>query len=356
SNQKNEERQGSNLKHTKNVETKSFDSFLEIKKHWSLKDKLIDFYRHKFPVHKFFKIIPGIPKLFKIITKEKIDIIYERGGSYGLGVLMAKLTGRISIVDFIDIMYWNWALKNCDRIMSYFSTFQVPGLVNREKIDKVFTCADIKRFNQDAPTEKALKLMEIQDKQKIFLGIYVGGFYSWHGLEYIVKAIEIMDKQKLFKENGKQLKIALVGTGDQFNYIKELISEKNLEKYFIITGRVDFNDVPKFINAADFCLNTNTADALGMKIFEYLSCAKPVIAFNVDQIPIFFNDGVNLVFAKTKDPENLAKKMKFLYDNPSLMEKIGKNARKLVEDRYTWEQHGRNILHTIKKAIRDRLE
>ncbi|MHA1338902.1 MAG: glycosyltransferase family 4 protein [Promethearchaeota archaeon] len=349
----------SNKREIINLKIKTFDGHLKVKKEWTFKDKIKEIYRHKIPIHKILKIVPALPKVLKIIKKEKIDIVYERSGSYGLGILAAKLTNRISIIDFIDILYWDFALKHCDRILSYFSTYQVPSFIPRNKIDLVYTAVDEEIFkpklNQDK-IENLYNQLGIKDKESTLIGIYVGGFYSWHGLEHIVSAVEYISKQKEFLPMNLKLKIILVGDGEMKRTIENQIKNKNLEDYFILTGRVDFSETPLYINCGDFCFNTNTADAIGLKTFEYLACGKPVLSFNIEQIPIFFKDNENMIFVNEKDPIDLANKIKFIAENPELMKKIGESARKLVEERYTWKIHGNNIIKSIKKIIKTKRE
>ena len=162
---------------------RTYVSYLDRNVPKTVREKLSDFYRHKFPLHKIMKWFPAIFRLVKIIKENEIDLVYERGPSYGLGILASKLTGRPSIIDFIDIMYWNWALRNSTRVLSYFTNYQVPSFIDRSKIDIVYTSTDLSRFNPNNS--------DFQRDQNIKgkIGVYVGGFYHWHGLEYIVKAV-----------------------------------------------------------------------------------------------------------------------------------------------------------------------
>ncbi|MCP4762222.1 MAG: glycosyltransferase family 4 protein [archaeon] len=349
---KNPEIQNSNQNLGNLKDDKKLDCHLDIKKDYSLRDKIKDIYRHKIPLHKLIKGLPSLPNLLKIIKEEKIDVIYERSSSYGIGVLAGKLTGRITIIDFIDVLYWNWALKKCDRILSYFTTYQVPSFISRNKIDRVYTSADDKRFNPSNDVSKVKEKMNLTENT--ILGVYVGGFYYWHGLKYIIAAIDIIKKKSISNLEDKNLKILMIGNGESFKDIVKLIEKHDLKEYFILPGRIDFDEVPQYINIANFCLSTNLSDSIGLKTFEYLACAKPLIASNVDIIKYFFKDMKNILFIKPADSIDLAKKIEFIIQNPEKAKEIGKNARKLVEKNYTWKIHGKNIIKSIIKSIKKR--
>ncbi|MHA1820281.1 MAG: glycosyltransferase family 4 protein [Promethearchaeota archaeon] len=320
---------------------------------YTMKAKLADFYRHKFPLLKFIKTWPSIFRILKIIKKEKIDVIYERGGSYGIGVLCANLTGRINFTEFIDILYWNWALKKTDVITSYFTKSHVPGFIERDKIKLVYTSVDPDRFNPDIPVLEVKRKYNL--KEEDFIGVYVGAFYSWHGLENVVDAFNLLMESAEFEKLEhlrEHLKIILVGNGETFGIIKEKVSKNfKLKNKIILTGRVPFNEVPAYVNAASFCLTLNEYDAIGLKTFEYMACAKPLISTDVDLVPYFFKDGVNILLIPPNNPRALIEKIAYLYEHPDERKRIGQNARALVEQKYTWSKHIDNLLDAIKMAI-----
>jgi glycosyltransferase involved in cell wall biosynthesis len=345
---------GNQTKNQPGTQTSSnFESHLEIKETFSIQDKIRDFYRHKLPVHKLMKILPALPLIFKIIKREKIDVIYERGESYGLGILAAKLMGRVSIVDFIDIMYWDWALKHTDRILAYLTRRGIPSSIPKDKIDMVYTCVDEKRFNPNIAVDDIKKKYNLT--KDTFTGIYVGAFYLWHGLEYIIEAVKIINNNPKMLPSGKKLKILMVGKGEQYHNIKKLIKKDRLEDQIILTGQVNFDEVPKYINAADFCISANVSDSLGLKTFEYLACAKPLINTTDYLIRHYLKDGVYALLINSRDPKELAEKISYLGFHPDEARRIGMNARKLVEQKLTWAKHRDNILKSYKKAMQTRL-
>ncbi len=324
---------------------KVFDSHLDVKTPITFREKLKDFYRHKFPIHKFIKWFPAIFRILTLIRKKEINIVYERGPSYGAGVFAANLTGRPSIIDFIDVMYWNWALRRCTRILSYFTNYQIPEFIERSKIDIVYTSADILHFNINDP-----KLVKNKNKSGA-LGVYIGGYYHWHGLEYLVQAMALLKKTKKqwLAETG--LNIQLVGRGEHYNYIKNLIDELDVGELFDLHDRIPFEKLPQFLFNADFCISLNTGDALGLKVFEYMAMSKPVLISNIDLVPIFLSENVVYAVNPTK-PGEIAERIIHIINHPDERQKKGENARKLVEQKFSWDQHGRNIKKTLIESLK----
>ncbi len=96
------------------------------------------------------------------------------------------------------------------------------------------------------------------------------------------------------------------------------------------------------LNEVDLCIDLRDKDkiynrSLPIKIFDYMACGKPVIYSNLDSL-IEIED-VNK-FAFLVEPDELDKalgKISFYLKNPERLKEDSRIARKLFEEKYTWE-------------------
>ena len=63
----------------------------------------------------------------------------------------------------------------------------------------------------------------------------------------------------------------------------------------------------------------------------------PVIATPVGGIPDFLIDGETGLFCEVNNPKSIAEKVKILMESSELREKIVKNARQMIKEKYNWE-------------------
>jgi glycosyltransferase involved in cell wall biosynthesis len=68
---------------------------------------------------------------------------------------------------------------------------------------------------------------------------------------------------------------------------------------------------------------------------EAYACAKPVIASNVEAIPDIVLHGETGLLFRAGDEKELASALAHLLENPKEAEKMGRNARKLAEEKYS---------------------
>jgi glycosyltransferase involved in cell wall biosynthesis len=69
-----------------------------------------------------------------------------------------------------------------------------------------------------------------------------------------------------------------------------------------------------------------------------LSCAKPVVATEIVGVAEEVKERDAGIIIKPRDVEALANGITYLMQDPTMAKKMGKNGRKLVEEKYRWER------------------
>ena len=103
------------------------------------------------------------------------------------------------------------------------------------------------------------------------------------------------------------------------------------------------------------------------KLFEYMACGKPIIASSLEQISDVLSPSIHIdeyslkpdsstvgvdEVAVTVTPGSvpcLVSAIKLMAENPHIRESLGRNARILSEDKYTWDSHVQQIYTQAKK-------
>ncbi|MFH1062931.1 MAG: glycosyltransferase family 4 protein [Candidatus Omnitrophota bacterium] len=121
--------------------------------------------------------------------------------------------------------------------------------------------------------------------------------------------------------------------------------EFSQEENIAVLSEVNYLSMPSYINNADLCLclyNSYEWSKYGcyispLKLFDYMSCAKPVIASDMGQISTVIEDNVNGLLTDNKVDDIVAKILE-CKENPRKAESLGKQARKTVTDYYNWDR------------------
>lgn len=158
---------------------------------------------------------------------------------------------------------------------------------------------------------------------------YVGVLREWIDFAPIFSILNDLDED---------IKMVIVGKEGMFKENVEMARRYGLEDRIKFTGMVPYSDVPKYISAMDICLmpfkkGKISENAVPLKLFEYMSCEKPVISARLAGIEKVANN--NILYASNK--YEWKNSIITLFEDSELRKKMGINGRRLVEENYDWE-------------------
>ena len=198
-------------------------------------------------------------------------------------------------------------------------------------------------------------------KAKIMVGIdpsakvigFVGHFFPWDGLEYLIEAAP-----RIIKEI-KNIYFLIIGHGQWGKHLQKLATEKGVAQNFIFTGKVPWEDLYQYINAFDIAtapyaqsINTNSGRS-SLKILEYFSCKKPVVASRTEAIPEILDiqkKGLG-VLVKAEDPDVLALEAIRLLKNPEKSKRMAESGRSYVVNERSWTGVARKTEDIINELL-----
>lgn len=86
-------------------------------------------------------------------------------------------------------------------------------------------------------------------------------------------------------------------------------------------------------------------------ILEAMAMGKPVIVTRITQKDDFVIDGWNGLYVSPNNVDELREKIRFLMDNPDEAARMGTNARKTIEDRFTLNHYVDRFQQTIESVV-----
>ena len=108
------------------------------------------------------------------------------------------------------------------------------------------------------------------------------------------------------------------------------------------------NDVEYAYAAADILFYPSFHDSLPTVILEASACGKPIIASKVGGIPeIILHNKTGLLF-EPYDKKSLSNYFRILLEDELLKKKLGRNARKRIEERFNWPRVGKRLSRILK--------
>jgi glycosyltransferase involved in cell wall biosynthesis len=243
------------------------------------------------------------------------------------------------------------AAKGADAVLSITNALKEEMIsrgVPAEKITVVSNGVHVDRFQ---PLQKDTNLAnELGIANKTVIG-FIGSFVQYEGLEYIVDAVEI-----LVNQGYKDIVALMVGDGAVADEVRQRVTDKNLDDYFIFTGRIPHEEVEGYYSLVDIApLPRKGLPVCEMvsplKPFEAMAMGKVVLASNVAALSEIVQDGYNGVLFEKDNIKDLASKLEMLINDSTLRKRIGKQAREWVERERDWKHLSKKVIEVYKGLL-----
>lgn len=115
---------------------------------------------------------------------------------------------------------------------------------------------------------------------------------------------------------------------------------------------LDFReDTPEIFCALDIFVQPSSYEAQGLAIAESMACRTAVVATNVGGIPERVRHARTGLLTEPDDPDDLARQIELLADNPGLRAKLAENGHALLREQGTLDQTMQKTLASYAQAV-----
>lgn len=179
------------------------------------------------------------------------------------------------------------------------------------------------------------------DYRKEDYAIFIGRLSREKGLIMMLKALQKVNK----------IKFKVVGKGNLEQSLKGYVAKNNMP-YVEFLGYITGAEKFKLLQKARFSVVSSEGyENLPISVLESFSIGTPVIASRIGGLPELVEDGKSGLLFEPGNPDDLAEKISYLYENPDKALEMGEYARKCVEEKYNEENHYNRLMEIYKRAI-----
>ncbi|MEM3823676.1 MAG: glycosyltransferase family 4 protein [Candidatus Bathyarchaeia archaeon] len=306
------------------------------------------------------------PKSYEVFLKhiKDCDIVHVHGHPYPSSYLAVKLAKKYSkpIVltqhntfikyggfwDFAeklnDLLIGRSVLQDSDKIL-VVSKATLNYILNLgadpRKTEVLYNGVDINRFKPSASKKDIKQFLGLSKDS--FIVLTVRRLVYKNGIDLLLESARVA------VEKNPKLLFLVAGGGPDFERISLKIREFKLEKNFKLLGFVSDELLPLYYNASDvFVLPSKSGEGMPLVLLEAMACGLPIIATNVGGVPEIVNKNCGKI-VPSDDATALAEAvLEFSYSDASSI--IGE-IRKIVEQRYSWEENVERLIEIYEEFI-----
>lgn len=171
-----------------------------------------------------------------------------------------------------------FALRHADTVIAnsdYTRDVLIGMGVSPSRINLIYPGVDIERFRPGLPCDDLKAKIGLLPDQKLILS--VGRLQRRKGFDMVIRSIPELCKL------GLVVRYALIGIGEDRDYLYNLARELGVADRVHLLGHVDAEDLPRWYNACDVFAMPNReingdTEGFGMVFLEAAACGKPTVA------------------------------------------------------------------------------
>ena len=233
-------------------------------------------------------------------------------------------------------------LRNVDRIVIHQPRYlnYSPYLPEfKYKIDVIPTAVEVNEFRPLGIEKKrhSISFLSILNKS-----------HKYKGLDYLLKALALV------KEEIEDVKLMVGGKGELIGYYKGMVKSLDLENNVEFQGFIPQEKLVEYYNRSSvFVLPSISSkqEGFGIVLLEALACGTPVITTDIVGVAKDVEANNSGIIVPPNNIEALAKALVRMLEDDDLSTEMGRNGRKLVEEKYTWEKVADRVINLYKELV-----
>lgn len=292
-------------------------------------------------------VLPYVWRLLRLLQREGYDVIHTHSAEVsGAAMLAARLAGvpvRIASYDHTKTPWRNpgvlnrlavgilqWITRRCGtKIFGdaevCLDVYHPDWRKHPEQFKICYDGIDIEQFcGREVCSEVRSELDLPTDS--LVVG-HVGRFSRVKNHSTFVDMAEHVSRQF------KNLYFLLVGDGELQPQIEMEVTKRGLSNRFVFAGNRD--DVPRMLAAMDVFVMPSLDEGFGLAVAEAQLCGLPVVASNIPGIREALCPAMREFCCHPLDSAGIAEKVIMLLENHQLRNKLGREGREYVTDRFS---------------------
>ncbi|MCB2208723.1 MAG: glycosyltransferase family 4 protein [Bacteroidetes bacterium] len=250
-------------------------------------------------------------------------------------------------VQWYRVLYRKLAMKWIDYIIcsgsqcgQYVKSLGFPG----SQLSYGHMVADVKALAEKATAISENEILKLKEQfQAKYIFLYTGQIIKRKGIKELVEAWQESNLQ-----NNSEVALVLIGDGNQFDEIKQLVQSSKTRNIHIL-GRVPYNQIATYYAFADLFIIPTLEDNWSLVVPEAMATSLPIACSKYNGLwPEMIKPENGWVFDPL-DKNKFISALHMIFADRDSFNSMGKSSRQIVQQ-HTPEKAAKIIWQTSQKA------
>lgn len=234
-----------------------------------------------------------------------------------------------------------WKVFTCSEYMK--KEVNLAFATPLDKIEVVPNAIDAEKYNIEFEKEPFRSQFAHPEEKIVF---YVGRMVREKGVEVLIEAIP-----KVLSEY-PQAKFLIVGGGYN-EHLKRRAWELGIYQKVYFTGYVDDETLTKIYKVIDCAVYPSLYEPFGIVALEAMAAGVPVVTSDIGGFKEIVEHTVTGIHTWANNPDSLAWGILQILKNPEYAEKLKREAKKRVKEKFSWEKSAEKAIEIYEAVLKE---
>jgi len=291
----------------------------------------------------------------KLYANNKIDLVNLHIPPLIPGLAMTKapciVTAHTTYFGMSGKLYNKQYYKKQQSNLEQFIRFKIEKLIFTNAI-KIITLTQQGKEELKAYGIKADKIeicpngvdctfFKTKEMKKDIDLLFIGRLESRKGSRSLIRLC------KLLVKNESDIKICIVGYGDDFDIIRETLQEEVKRGNILLTGKVSFSDARQYYDRSKIYVSTSYYEGLPGTCLEAMSMELPVIVWDMQFYSGLVENSKSGFLIPVNNYSLMKERILLLLNTERTRQNMGKYGRQKVLREYSWNNLAPKVLNIM---------
>jgi glycosyltransferase involved in cell wall biosynthesis len=295
-------------------------------------------------------VMQSARRVRRLIVEQQIDLVHSFSATASVAINVALRAGRTNeSLGGVRVISSPMGLQNSPRespvttwLRNWFLALGAEqilvispeirrhlrrvGASDQSLVDFNFVGLDVETFHA-SPDDHAAVRQEFDFPTDALIISTIGALHPRKSHELFVEAAALITAQE------PRSRFLVIGEGELHAELEQLARARGLAGKLVFTGVR--TDVARLLAATDVYVKPGVVEGfIGITVLEALGLARPVVAFETEDVKLALTDGETGLIVRNGDVAQLADRIVYLLRNPSVGSRLGEAGQQLVLDRF----------------------
>lgn len=211
-----------------------------------------------------------------------------------------------------------------------------------------------KMARQSAPHREIFVYPNGVDSEKFRPGVLRGGSRNPKKLLFVGRFEESQKNITLLISAMRELEgveLCLVGDGKEKEYLLKIAEKFEVNKQIYFMGWLKEKELIQLYQEADIFVSASNWEGMPNTALEAMACGLPLVLSNIAGHEELVRKELNGFLFEARNEAEYIKKIKFLIENPTKTQEMGRQSRQLAITHYEWKEIAAKRLRIYEEAL-----